>query len=81
MNGIGFFLAIIVGILAGWIAEKVMGRDHGLIKNLIVGLIGSFIGAWLAAAFNIQFAGFLGSLVVSSVGAIVLLFLVGLVRR
>lgn len=56
-------------------------RRHGLLINLIVGLIGAWIGAALAAAFNIHFAGFVGSLVVSTVGAIVLLFLLSLLRR
>lgn len=64
MNGVGILATIIIGILAGWIASRVMERQHGLIINLIVGLIGAWIGAALAAAFNIHFAGFLGSLVV-----------------
>jgi uncharacterized membrane protein YeaQ/YmgE (transglycosylase-associated protein family) len=81
MNGVGILATIIIGILAGWIASRVMERQHGLIINLIVGLIGAWIGAALAAAFNIHFAGFLGSLVVSTIGAIVLLFLLSLLRR
>jgi len=81
MNGVGIFATILIGILAGWIASRVMERRHGLIINLIVGLVGAWIGAALAGAFNIQFAGFVGSLVVSTVGAIVLLFLLSLLRR
>ncbi|MDQ0301538.1 putative membrane protein YeaQ/YmgE (transglycosylase-associated protein family) [Ancylobacter polymorphus] len=78
----GFFATIIIGILAGWIAERTMGRSHGLLTNLIVGIIGSFLGAVLFSALNINVAaGWIGSLIVSTVGAIVLLFLLGLFRR
>jgi uncharacterized membrane protein YeaQ/YmgE (transglycosylase-associated protein family) len=81
MSGVGLFGALIIGILAGWIAERVMARNHGLITNLVVGVIGSFIGAFLAHALGFNYAGFWPSLAVSAVGAIVLLFLLGLFRR
>lgn len=81
MSGVGIIGALVIGILAGWIAEKVMGRDHGLITNLIVGVVGSFIGAFIAHALGYTYAGFWASLLVSALGAIVLLFLLGLVWR
>jgi len=74
-----WILWIVIGLLAGYIAEKVMNRRHGLIKNLVVGLIGAVVGGALAEAFNIQFAGFLGELVVATVGAIVVLWLYALI--
>ena len=43
----GWLLAIIIGIAAGWIAEQVTGRRHGILTNLIVGLLGALIGWWL----------------------------------
>lgn len=81
MSGVGLFASLIIGILAGWIAEKVLARNHGLLTNLIVGVIGSFIGAFIANALGFTYAGFWASLAVSAIGAIVLLLLVGLVRR
>ena len=80
MNEVSIIAAVVIGILAGWIAEQVMGREHGLITNLIVGIVGAFLGAFIASALNIGFAGFWGSLLVSTVGAIVLLALVGMFR-
>jgi len=80
MNEVSIFGAVVIGILAGWIAEQVMGREHGLITNLVVGVVGAFLGAFIASALNIGFAGFWGSLLVSTVGAIVLLALVGMFR-
>jgi uncharacterized membrane protein YeaQ/YmgE (transglycosylase-associated protein family) len=81
MHGVSILGAIIIGIVAGWIAEQVTGRRGGLITNLVVGLVGAFLGAFLAGMLGIGFAGFWGSLIVSTVGAIVLLLLVSLVRR
>ena len=80
MSGVGIFGALIIGILAGWIAERITGRNHGLITNLIVGVVGSFIGAFLAHALGFTYVGFWPSLVVSAIGAIVLLLIVGLFR-
>ena len=45
MPGVGFFGMLIIGILAGFIAEKVTASDHGLLTNLLVGIAGSFVGA------------------------------------
>lgn len=80
MSGVGWIGALIIGVLAGWIAERVMSRDHGLLTNLVVGLIGSFLGAAVAHFANFAYAGFLPSLVVSAVGAILFLFLLDLIR-
>ena len=44
MPGAGLFSMIIIGMLAGWIAEKVTKSDHGLLTNMIVGIAGSFVG-------------------------------------
>ena len=82
MHGVGILSAIIIGLLAGWIASMIVNRHHGLIVNLIIGLIGGLIGGWLAglAGFG-DYMGFLGSLIASILGAVVLLFLLGLFRR
>lgn len=80
MNEVSIIGAIVIGILAGWIAEQVMGREHGLITNLVVGVVGAFLGAFVASALGFSFAGFWGSLLVSTIGAILLLFIVGMFR-
>jgi uncharacterized membrane protein YeaQ/YmgE (transglycosylase-associated protein family) len=80
MNEVSIIAAIVIGILAGWIAEKIMGREHGLLTNLAVGLVGAFLGAFVANLLGVGFAGFWGSLAVSTVGAILLLAIVGMFR-
>ena len=81
MNGVGILGAIVIGILAGWIAEKVMRRNHGLLTNLIVGVVGAFLGSFVATLLGMSTgAGLIPSLIVATAGAILLLFLVGLVQ-
>ncbi len=81
MSGVGILSAIIIGIFAGWIAEKIMKRDHGLFTNLVVGLVGALIGGFIANAIDLPIDGFIGSLIVSTVGATLLLAILGLIRR
>jgi uncharacterized membrane protein YeaQ/YmgE (transglycosylase-associated protein family) len=77
MPGVGFFGMLIIGILAGWIAERAMGRHHGLLTNILVGIAGSFVGGTLAGVLGIAFYGFLGNLVVAVGGAILILWFFG----
>ena len=82
MDGVGIIGAIIIGILAGWIAEKVMHRRHGLLTNLIVGVVGAFLGSFVATALGFDPGeGILPSLLIATAGAILLLFLLGLFQR
>lgn len=82
---INIILWIILGGVAGWIASLIMGRDSqmGLLANIVVGIVGAFIGGLLMNLFGVQGAtGFnIWTLLVAIVGAIVLLFVAGLVRR
>ena len=80
-SGIGILGWILIGILAGWLAEKVMKRDHGLLTNLIVGVVGALLGGFVAGLLGFGANGLVMSLVVATAGAILLLFLLGLVKR
>ncbi|MGA0562897.1 GlsB/YeaQ/YmgE family stress response membrane protein [Ancylobacter sp. VNQ12] len=73
--GVGWFTMIIIGLLAGWIAERVTESDHGLFANLIFGLIGAFVGKYLAEMAAIPVFGFFRTLIAAAVGAIIVLFL------
>ncbi len=77
----GFIGWIVVGIIAGWIAEKIMKKDHGLLTNLIVGIVGAVIGGWLLSLVGIEGNnGMLMSIVTAVIGAVVLLWGWGLIR-
>ena len=80
-EGMGIIGWIVIGIAAGWIAEKVMKRNHGLLTNLVVGVVGALLGGWIAGSLGMGANGFIMSLVIATLGAILLLFVVGLIRR
>jgi uncharacterized membrane protein YeaQ/YmgE (transglycosylase-associated protein family) len=73
--GVGFFMMIIIGLIAGWIAEKVTSSDHGLLTNLIVGVAGAFVGGKLAEVLEIPVFGFWRTLLAAAIGAVILLFI------
>lgn len=81
MQGVGIIGWIVIGIAAGFVAEKVMNRDHGLLTNLLVGVVGALLGGWIAGLIGLSFGGWLGSFIVATVGAILLLFLLGLIKK
>ena len=77
-GGVGFFGTLLIGVLAGWIAEKITRGEHGLITHLIIGILGAYIGGFLANALGLRlgevFHGwFWGNLLVSVVGAVILI--------
>jgi len=77
-----FFWYILIGIIAGFAAGKIMrGGGFGLFVNLIVGIIGGVLGGWVFGLLGITTTGLLGSLITSVVGAIVLLWIVSLFSR
>ena len=68
--GIGWIAAIIIGGIAGWLAEKVTQSNMGLLANIILGMIGAGVAAWLFGLFGVRMqAGWLGYLIAGFVGA------------
>ena len=64
-----------LGALVGWLAGKVMGREGGLVRNIVVGVVGSGLGSFLFGLAGFAAFGFFARLLVSLVGACVLLWL------
>jgi len=79
MNILWFF---IIGIVAGWLAGQLMkGGGYGLIGDLVIGVIGAFIGGWLFGALGVRAGGLIGSLITATIGAMILVFLVRLIKK
>jgi uncharacterized membrane protein YeaQ/YmgE (transglycosylase-associated protein family) len=78
--GIGWLAAIIIGGIAGWIAEKVMKSDMGVIMNVIIGVVGAVIANAILAAVDVTLGGWIGYLIAGFIGACVLIWLARLVR-
>jgi uncharacterized membrane protein YeaQ/YmgE (transglycosylase-associated protein family) len=74
---------LLVGIVAGWLAGKVVrGTGFGILGDLLVGIIGAFIGNWALPKIGIHLGtGIVSAIVNATLGAILLLLVIGLVRR
>jgi uncharacterized membrane protein YeaQ/YmgE (transglycosylase-associated protein family) len=75
---------IIVGLIAGVLASLVMGgTGYGLIGDIIIGIIGAFVGGWVFSALGVAspIGGLAGTILVAFVGAVLLLFVLRLLRR
>jgi uncharacterized membrane protein YeaQ/YmgE (transglycosylase-associated protein family) len=78
----GIIAWIIIGLIAGWLATKILGGRGGLLRNLAVGLIGAIVGGFLFAKLNVTVAqDFWGSLITATVGAIIFLLIWRAIRR
>ena len=76
-------IMIVIGAIAGWLAGQIVrGFGFGVLWNIVIGIVGAFIGVWLLTTLRIvPFAGFLGSIINATIGAVVLLVIIGLIRR
>ena len=67
---------IFVGLIAGWLANRIVGVRGGLFRNLAAGLVGAIVGGLLAEKLGIQVVpDFLGQLIIATAGAVVVLFI------
>jgi uncharacterized membrane protein YeaQ/YmgE (transglycosylase-associated protein family) len=74
---------IVVGLIAGWLAERITGRQHGLLTNLVVGIVGAIVGGFIFTSilgFEYAHGINLASLVVATVGAVATLSVLGWLR-
>ncbi len=75
---------LIVGLIAGVLASLVMGgTGYGLVGDIVIGIVGAFVGGWLFRTLGVTspLGGIAGVILVAFVGAVVLLFVIRLIRR
>jgi uncharacterized membrane protein YeaQ/YmgE (transglycosylase-associated protein family) len=73
---------IIVGLVAGWAAGKIMrGGGYGPVMDIILGIVGAVVGGWLLGALGIYAGGLLGTIVVAIIGAVFLIWLSRLLKK
>jgi len=75
--------AIIVGLIAGWLAGQVMkGGGYGILVDIVPGILGGILGNWLFGRLGVSSgSGVLGSIIVSFVGAVILVAITRVIRR
>jgi uncharacterized membrane protein YeaQ/YmgE (transglycosylase-associated protein family) len=75
---------LVVGLVAGVLASLVMGgTGYGLIGDIVIGIVGAFVGGWLFARLGVTapFGGIAGVIFTAFIGAVVLLFVIRLIRQ
>jgi uncharacterized membrane protein YeaQ/YmgE (transglycosylase-associated protein family) len=72
---------LIIGVIAGWLAGNVVkGSGFGLVGDMVVGVVGAFIGGYLFSALGLNAYGTVGEILMATLGAIVLLFIIRLIH-
>lgn len=81
-NGMNLIMFLIIGLAAGWLAGQLMkSGDGGLISNLIVGVIGAIVGGVIFQFLGLAATGAIGSLISATIGAMVLIWGLRMLRR
>ncbi len=73
---VDLLIAVLIGALSGWLASLIMKSTGGLLRNVILGVSGGFVGSLLFDLVGLSFAGYLGTIFVSVVGACIVIFVV-----
>ena len=73
---------ILVGLIAGWAAGKIMrGGGYGALMDIVLGIVGAVVGGWFLGALGIYAGGLIGTIVVAIIGAIFLIWLSRLLKK
>ncbi|MDQ0318374.1 putative membrane protein YeaQ/YmgE (transglycosylase-associated protein family) [Pararhizobium capsulatum DSM 1112] len=81
VNGVGWIAALLIGGLAGWLAEQFMKSNMGVLMNIILGMIGAVVLNAILAFAGMAFAGWLAYLVIGFIGACILIAAGRAIRR
>ena len=73
---IGWIAAIIIGGIAGWLAEQFMKSDMGLLMNIVLGIVGAAVASAILSFFGIVLGGWIGYLIAGFIGACLLIWIV-----
>ncbi|MGB6419294.1 MAG: GlsB/YeaQ/YmgE family stress response membrane protein [Pseudolabrys sp.] len=73
---VGWIAAIIIGGVAGWLAEQFMKSEMGILMNIVLGIIGAAIASAILSFFGIHLGGWFGYLIAGFIGAVLLIWIV-----
>jgi uncharacterized membrane protein YeaQ/YmgE (transglycosylase-associated protein family) len=79
----GFIAWIVVGLIAGWLAGRVMkGGGYGVLVDIILGILGGVVGGWIFGLLGVwPGGGMIGSIIVAFVGAVILVWITRLLKK
>lgn len=82
MNITALVIFLVIGAVAGWLAGLVMkGGGYGVVGNIVVGIVGAMIGGYLFDLLGISAGGLIGAIITATIGAVILIFVVRLVKK
>ena len=82
MNITGILIYLFIGAIAGWLAGLIMkGGGFGIAGNIIIGIIGAMIGGHIFSLAGISAGGLIGSIFTATVGAILLIYIIRLIKK
>lgn len=72
----------VVGLVAGWAAGRIMkGGGYGVVMDIVLGIIGAVVGGWLLGVLGVHAGGFIGTILVAILGAVVLIWITRLLKK
>jgi len=73
---------IVVGLIAGWAAGKIMkGGGYGVAMDIVLGIVGAVVGGWLMGSLGIYSGSFLGTIIIAIIGAVFLIWLSRVLKK
>jgi uncharacterized membrane protein YeaQ/YmgE (transglycosylase-associated protein family) len=79
--GVGWIAAIIIGGVAGWLAEQFMKSNLGLLMNIVLGIVGAIVANALLGLVGVNLGGWIGYLIAGFIGACILIAIGRMFRR
>lgn len=78
----GIIWWIVVGLIAGWAAGKIMkGGGYGIIVDILLGMVGGIVGGWLVSSLGFGPGGLIWSILVAILGAAILIWITRLIKK
>jgi len=82
MGLVSILIFLAIGAIAGWLAGIIMkGGGFGILINILLGIVGAVIGGWVFSLFGLSTESLIGEIITAVVGAVILLFVIGLFKK
>ena len=75
------FVLLIVGLVAGFLADKVVKNTYGMVGDMLIGVAGSFIGGWIFGLLGLEIDIFIGQIISAFIGAVLLLVVINYFKK
>jgi uncharacterized membrane protein YeaQ/YmgE (transglycosylase-associated protein family) len=73
---------VVVGLIAGWAAGKIMkGGGYGALMDIVLGIVGAVVGGWLMGMLGIYAGGVIGTIIVAIIGAVFLIWISRMIKK